>query len=77
MRPLTFFVTGGSRGIGSGIVLEAARSGHDVAFTYATNESAAAEVARRAREIRPEGRYRAYKLDVRSSAEVEAIGSGS
>jgi NAD(P)-dependent dehydrogenase (short-subunit alcohol dehydrogenase family) len=71
---MTFFVTGGSRGIGAGIVLEAARSGHDVAFTYATNESAAADVARKAREIRPEGRFRPYKLDVRSPVEVEAIG---
>jgi len=71
---MIFFITGGSRGIGSGIVLEAARAGHDVAFTYASNESAAAEVARQAHAIRPEGRYRIYKLDVRSSAEVEAVG---
>jgi len=71
---MIFFVTGGSRGIGSGIVLEAARSGHDVAFTYASNEAAAAEIARQAHAIRPEGRYRIYKLDVRSSAEVDAVG---
>ena len=33
---MTFLVTGGSRGIGRGIVLDAAVAGHDVAFTYAT-----------------------------------------
>jgi NAD(P)-dependent dehydrogenase (short-subunit alcohol dehydrogenase family) len=69
-----FFVTGGSRGIGSAIVLSAARAGHDVAFTYVKNEEQAMEVARQASEIRPEGKYRAYRLDVRRSAEVEAVG---
>ncbi len=71
---MIFFVTGGSRGIGSGIVLAAARSGHDVAFTYAANGEAAETVLRQAREIRPEGKFRAYKLDVRHSAEVEKVG---
>jgi len=71
---MVFFVTGGSRGIGAAIVLAAARSGHDVAFTYAQNEDAAVAVAGSARQIRPEGRYRAYRLDVRSSGEVEAVG---
>lgn len=71
---MNFFVTGGSRGIGAAIVVEAARRGHDVAFTYATNEDAAIAVARRCTEVRPAGRYRAYQLDVRRSAEVEAVG---
>ena len=71
---MIFFVTGGSRGIGAAIVFQAARSGHDVAFTYASNETAAQDVLRKAAEIRPEGRYRAYQLDVRNSADVEKIG---
>jgi NAD(P)-dependent dehydrogenase (short-subunit alcohol dehydrogenase family) len=71
---MVFFVTGGSRGIGAAIVLAAARSGHDVAFTYAQNEDAAVAVAATARQIRPEGRYRTYRLDVRNSGEVEAVG---
>jgi NAD(P)-dependent dehydrogenase (short-subunit alcohol dehydrogenase family) len=71
---LVYFVTGGSRGIGAAIVLQAARTGHDVAFTYAQNETAAAEVMRQAKEIAPKGNFRAYKLDVRRSAEVEAVG---
>jgi NAD(P)-dependent dehydrogenase (short-subunit alcohol dehydrogenase family) len=70
---VTFFLTGGSRGIGAAIVLAAARAGHDVAFTYTANEQAAHDIARRCAEIRP-GTYRAYRLDVRSSAEVEAVG---
>ena len=71
---MRFFVTGGSRGIGAAICVEAARRGHDVAFTYARNEAAAKAVARACTEVRPEGRYRAYQLDVRRSADVEAVG---
>ncbi len=71
---MVFFVTGGSRGIGSAIVLQAARTGHDVAFTYASNENAANEVLRQAKEIRGDGKYHAYKLNVRHSADVEAVG---
>jgi len=64
-----FFVTGGSRGIGAAIVREIARAGHDVAFTYLRDEAAAIEVAR---SCEPRT-VRAYRLDVRSSAEVEAV----
>jgi NAD(P)-dependent dehydrogenase (short-subunit alcohol dehydrogenase family) len=71
---MVFFVTGGSRGIGAAIVLAAAKAGHDVAFTYAHNEDAAIEVCRQASALRPEGRYRTYRLDVARSAEVEATG---
>lgn len=71
---MIFFVTGGSRGIGAAIVLEAARQGHDVAFTYVSSEAGAHELARRCAEIAPGKKFKAYRLDVRSSAEVEAIG---
>ena len=71
---MVFFVTGGSRGLGSGIVLAAARAGHDVAFTYASQGEAAKKVLEQLKEIRPEGKYKAYKLDVRQSAEVEKVG---
>lgn len=71
---MNVFVSGGSRGLGAAIVIEAARSGHDVAFTYVRNEAAAHDVARRCIEVRPEGRYRTYALDVRRSADVEAVG---
>jgi NAD(P)-dependent dehydrogenase (short-subunit alcohol dehydrogenase family) len=71
---MIFFVTGGSRGIGAAIVLQAAREGHDVAFTYLNNEGSAAEVVRKAREIRPDALCRAYQLDVGSSDAVDRVG---
>jgi NAD(P)-dependent dehydrogenase (short-subunit alcohol dehydrogenase family) len=72
---MVFFVTGGSRGIGAAIVLQAARSGHDVAFTYVNDENAALDVVRKALEIRPDGRCRAYQLDVRKSPDVDKVGA--
>jgi NAD(P)-dependent dehydrogenase (short-subunit alcohol dehydrogenase family) len=71
---LIFFVTGGSRGIGESIVLEAARAGHDVAFTYNARRDAADGVIARAKSIAPEAKVKAYALDVRDSAAVERVG---
>ena len=71
---MIFFVTGGSRGIGESIVLEAIRQGHDVGFTYLNNETRAMQVVEAAKDINPEARCRAYQLDVRSSAAVEEVG---
>jgi len=69
-----FFVTGGARGIGEAIVIEAARAGHDVAFTYNTGAEQAKRVLAGARDIAPKGRFAAYQLDVRDSGAVEAVG---
>lgn len=71
---MIFFVTGGSRGIGEAIVLEAARAGHDVAFTYKSGKESAERVLAGVRDLAPKGRFHAYPLDVRSSAAVEEIG---
>jgi NAD(P)-dependent dehydrogenase (short-subunit alcohol dehydrogenase family) len=71
---MIFFVTGGSRGLGAAIVMQAARSGHDVAFTYVRNEAAAREIADQLHQARPEGRFRSYQLDQRDSGQVEAVG---
>ena len=71
---MNFFITGGSRGIGAGIVLEAVRAGHDVAFTYVRNEAAAAEVIARAKEIRPDAKLKSYALDVADASAVERVG---
>jgi NAD(P)-dependent dehydrogenase (short-subunit alcohol dehydrogenase family) len=71
---MIFFVTGGSRGIGEAIVLEAAAQGHDVAFTYRTNEAAAQAVKARVEQTAPKVKCEAYQLDVRVSSEVEAVG---
>jgi NAD(P)-dependent dehydrogenase (short-subunit alcohol dehydrogenase family) len=72
-----YFVTGGSRGIGAGIVEYAARRGHHVAFTYVANAEAAerskqaAEAA--AKEAGHEVQIRHYKLDVKDAAQVEVV----
>jgi NAD(P)-dependent dehydrogenase (short-subunit alcohol dehydrogenase family) len=71
---MVLFVTGGSRGIGEAIVLDAIREGHDVAFTYRHREEQARAVVEQARRLRPEARCRAYALDVRDSAAVEKVG---
>jgi 3-oxoacyl-[acyl-carrier protein] reductase len=44
-------VTGGSRGIGRGIVLALARAGYDVAVNYASNRAAADEVEQQVRAL--------------------------
>ena len=71
---MNFFVTGGSRGIGAGIVLEAVRAGHDVAFTYVRNEAAAAKVIAQAKELRADAKVLSYALDVADAAAVERVG---
>jgi len=69
-----YFVTGGARGIGAGIVLQAVREGHDVAFAYKGNREAAAAVERQAQALRPGCKCRGYVMDVSDSAQVTAIG---
>lgn len=71
---MNFFVTGGSRGIGESIVLQAAKEGHGVAFTYLTQAERARQVERRAQQECSQARVRAYPMDVRDSASVEQIG---
>jgi len=68
------FVTGGSRGIGAGIVEGAIEKGWDVAFTYREREAAAQAVVAKARALRPEARCIPFQLDVRDSAAVERVG---
>lgn len=71
---MIFFVTGGSRGIGAGIVRQAVREGHDVAFTYRSDESSAARVIAECAALDPGRRVRAHQLDVTDSAAVERVG---
>jgi NAD(P)-dependent dehydrogenase (short-subunit alcohol dehydrogenase family) len=70
---MTFVVTGGSRGIGKAIVLDAARAGHSVAFTYATKPELAREVVETAKRESPTAQVKAYELDVRSSTRVDEV----
>ena len=64
-------VTGGSRGIGRGIVLALARAGADVAFCYHTNEEAAKETAIQVEAIR--GKCLSYQADVTDYEKVKEM----
>jgi len=64
-------VTGGSRGIGRACVLELAREGADVAFTYRSRVDAATEVEE---EVRRLGRRaKAYQADVSNFARAAEV----
>jgi 3-oxoacyl-[acyl-carrier protein] reductase len=76
----TLFITGGSRGIGAAVVQEAARTGWNVAFTYAAREDAAREVAEAARAAAADGGateggggVRYWRLDVRDADAVDRV----
>jgi 3-oxoacyl-[acyl-carrier protein] reductase len=69
---MVFLITGGSRGIGKALVLDAARAGHDVAFTYATRGDLAQAVEAEAKQSAPAVRVKAYELNVRHSDDVDA-----
>ncbi len=51
LKDKVMLVTGGSRGIGRGIVLTAARAGAHVAINYLSNKEAAAQTAAEAEEL--------------------------
>jgi len=67
------FLTGGSRGIGAGVVRAAAAQGYDVAFTYREQSDAAHALMAEVRAASPSVRCTAYQLDVRDSAAVERV----
>lgn len=69
----TLFLTGGSRGIGAAIVLEACRQGWDVAFTYVANVDKAEEVRQSCRAIDPERKISHFELDVRDPERVDQV----
>ena len=71
---MNFFVTGGSRGIGEAIVLQAAKEGHGVAFTYLEQGERAVQVKERVKADCPAARVKAYQMDVRESASVDQVG---
>ncbi|MBN2659191.1 MAG: SDR family oxidoreductase [Spirochaetales bacterium] len=70
---MNVFVTGGSRGIGRGIVLKMIKEGYGCAFTYAGNTEAAEETIRQAKEIRKDCTVAAYKMDQSKVDEVETV----
>jgi len=70
---MIYLVTGGSRGIGAEIVRQAAKEGHDVAFTYLGSTDKAKAVEQECAEL-GSGKCKAYRMDVRDAAEVEKVG---
>lgn len=67
----TAIVTGGSRGIGRGIVLAFAREGADVAINYRRDEAAARETAEQVRSLGR--RAEVYQADVAEWRAVESM----
>lgn len=65
------FVTGGSRGIGRAIVLKLAAQGWGCAFSYVSNQTAAQETVRLAKESSPNVPVRAYKMDLKNPEAIE------
>lgn len=70
---MNVFVTGGSRGIGRGIVLKMIQEGNGCAFSYVGNLEAAEETVRLAKEINSECKIKAYKMDQSDSKIVEEV----
>ncbi len=57
-EPAVVLVTGASRGLGRGIAVELARSGHSVAINYAGNAAAAKKAVELCREAAPDAAQR-------------------
>ena len=68
---MVFFVTGGTRGIGAGIVRDLLTAGHDVAFSYVARADLAAALTDWARAHAPGRQCRGYEMNLRDSAAVE------
>lgn len=68
---MVIFVTGGSRGLGAGLVRAAAEAGHDVAFTWRQDAGAAEAVEDEVRAMG--GRAVSWQLDVRDPTAVEQV----
>ncbi|MGB4959710.1 MAG: 3-oxoacyl-[acyl-carrier-protein] reductase [Saprospiraceae bacterium] len=71
LKGKTALITGGSRGIGEAIVLQFAKEGADVAFTYVSSEEKANAVAAQAAQFG--GRVMAIKSDASDYQQAEQL----
>lgn len=71
LKGKTAVVTGGSQGIGAGIVKELATQGANVVFNYNTNKEPAEELARELRTLGAKALV--VKADVTSAQDLEAL----
>ncbi len=67
------FFTGGSRGIGHDAVIELAKHGANIAFTYVNNEQAAQKTVEDIKAANPNVTVKFYQLNVKDSKQVEAV----
>jgi len=67
------FLTGGSRGLGRAACLELVKEGADVFFTYVNGEERAKKVLEELKAINPNTKSTYYKLDVKSSKDVNEV----
>lgn len=71
---MRIFITGGSRGIGAGLVKHFIEAGHDVAFTYQSARDKADAVIAEARQLAPDRKCEAWQLDICQPTQIEAVG---
>ena len=64
-------VTGGSRGIGAAVALQAAAKGHPVAVNYGSDEAAADRLVREI--VDAGGNARAFRADIGSERAIEEL----
>ncbi len=69
----TVLITGGSRGIGAGIVREAVREGANVIFTYLNSEAEALALAEEIASQYPKQRCEARQCDVADTRAMQAL----
>ncbi len=67
------FVTGGSRGIGKGIVTALAQDGYDVAFTYVSKPKVAEQTMSEVRALAPNARIRSYAMSLQDAGQIEEV----
>lgn len=70
---MNVFITGGSRGIGRGLVLAALSQGHNVAFTFNTKTPEIDAFLAKAATQFPAQRCRAYQLNITDSDQVDHV----